>query len=76
MLIDFNPRVSGTFVNIVLNDPKVNEFVEELKTDFYTDEEIHERIKNIIIVVLRDFEVNVNKTINKAKQFAAEEART
>lgn len=66
--IQFNPRISGGFVFHVMKDSKIAPLINNLKAADFTDEEIHEIVKNIIIVSFRDYEVDINEKINVAKK--------
>lgn len=66
MNISFNPRVSGGFVHHVMNDPKVENQLLELGVE---KQNAHDLVKSIIICGFRDYVMDVNKSINNAKEY-------
>jgi hypothetical protein len=66
--IHLNPRVSGGFVFHVLEDKRIAPLVLKLKAADFEDTEIHEIVKSIMIVTLRDFDIDINDKINLAKE--------
>lgn len=72
MFIDFNPRIAGGFVEHILRNPNIQDFINELKDCDFSDEEIHNSFKDIIIAAFSEYKVNINDEINKAKRRAVE----
>lgn len=63
MLIEFNPRISGKFVEHVLR----NKIVSAVVPDGLTDRQKHDFAKAVLISAFGCFEVNINDIINNAK---------
>ena len=74
MLLDFNPRISGGFVEYILRNPRLQDFIDELKAADFSEKEIHDNFKDILIAGFSEYKVNINDEINKAKKQAAETA--
>lgn len=72
MLLEFNPRVSGGFVEYILRNPRLENFITELRDCEFTEKEIHDAFKDIIIAAFSEFKVDINDEINKAKKQAVE----
>jgi spore coat polysaccharide biosynthesis predicted glycosyltransferase SpsG len=76
MVFEFNPRISGGFVEHILRNPRLANFIKELKEECdFTDKEIHDNFKDIIIAAFSEYKVDINDEINKAKRQAAAEER-
>lgn len=72
MLIEFNPRISGGFVEHILRNPRLQKFIKELKDCDFEEHEIHEAYKDIIIAAFSQYKVDINDEINKARNKAVE----
>jgi hypothetical protein len=61
MLIQFNPKITGAFTELVLDSPQVSKVVDKLEL---TDDEAHELVKASIITAFRLYKININDLIN------------
>lgn len=68
MIIEFNPRITGAFVEYIIKNPTLKDDISELKACNWTDEEIHNFIKKVMIASFKKLNVNINDDINKAKE--------
>lgn len=64
MIIKFNPRVNGGFVEHVLRNKTVSELVDSFEL---TETEAHDIVKSVLIAGFKDFEVDINRVINGIK---------
>lgn len=67
MLLKFNPRISGGFIAHILRNPRLQKFIDELKDCDFSEKEIHEAYKDIIIAAFSEIKVDLNDEINKIK---------
>lgn len=75
MRISFTPMISGGFIEHLLNNPNLQKHIKNLEFCGFKKADIHELIRDVTIASFSRFEVDINEEINKAKRFAAEEAR-
>jgi predicted nucleotide-binding protein (sugar kinase/HSP70/actin superfamily) len=75
MRIEFTPMISGGFIDYLLNNPNLQEHIKNLEYCGFKKPDIHKLFRDITIASFSKFEVDVNEEINKAKRFAALEAK-
>ncbi len=68
MLIEFTPRISGAFTNIVIKNTDVSGMIKEFDL---TEEEAHDFVKTVIISAFSIYKININSVINKIKEHEA-----
>lgn len=62
MTIQFNPRITGSFAELIMRDEHVRAELLEKGVD---PKESHNLIKSVLIAGLSKYEVNINDIINK-----------
>ena len=64
MRLSFNPRISGQFVKHVMSNSNVSSLIEDAGL---SDKQAHDLIKSALITAFTDFDVDINRVINDAK---------
>lgn len=73
MQITFNPRVTGKFVRYILKNPRLQDYIKDLQDCGWSEEDVHNLFKSILIAGFTEFTVDINNDIiNAAKRQAVD----